>query len=170
MKKLLILALALAPAVISAQTNPVNVNVTTSVRAAFTLTAVSALNFGVVETDVLPAIDVVAGTGTGTGSVFSRGNVTAAATTAAIIYTGLPASVTLTDLTPAVDSPATINVDLTYARGTTPELQSLSGGTITTTGGGANAQLWIGGEITTALTLAAGNDYTGTITVTATYL
>lgn len=174
MKKLLILALALAPAVASAQ-ETATVDVSTTIRAAFTITKAADLVFGQVQADDVVTVNAVTGDITNTSSVGARGKVTSTAS-GALVYTITSADpynsgtqvLTVPRTTGAVGA-ANIAVTLSFAVDETDEVSYTPGTTTGALDTDGNT-LWIGGTFTAPSAASIGNVYSSTITVSAVYL
>ena len=173
MKKLLILALVLAPAVISAQsTTPVVVS--TTIRAAFALTTVDELVFGNVEAGDVVSVTATTNALSNAGSTAKRAVITSTAA-AATVYTisGLGFSsnvITLPYVSGGGASPAAnIAVTLNYAVDSASPT-SYTPGTSTGASGTAGNTLYIGGSFTAPTGDSVGALYSGSITVGAVYL
>ncbi len=175
MKKLFILALVLAPAVINA--NPpenANVVVSTTIQGAFTLTPQN-LTFGNVQENTLVTI-TTAGVATDAGSAAARGQVALSGSTGAVIYTvtgthlNATNGTTLTIPVADVGDGATdddLVVTLSYGQGTgTPA--AYTPGNATTGGTDAERSLVIGGSFTAAAG-SAGHTFSTTINVSVVY-
>jgi hypothetical protein len=172
MKKLLILALVLAPAVVSAQT--ANVTVSTTIRDAFDLTKVDDLVFGNVQAGDAVSVTATTNALSNTGSTGKRAVITSTAASATVYsISGLGYTAGVIDL-PYVSgggvSPATeIEVTLNFAVDSASPV-SYTPGTSTGASGTAGNTLYIGGSFTAPTGDSVGALYSGAITVTAIYL
>jgi hypothetical protein len=174
MKKLLILALVLAPAVVSAQ-ETANVAVSTTIRAAFTIAQVSDLVFGQVQADDVVSVNAETGAISNTGSSATRGKVTATAT-GALVYTisssdpyNTGTQVLTVPRTTGASGATSIAVTLSFAVDETDEVAYTPGTTTGAVDSDGNT-LWIGGSFTAPAAASIGNVYSSTITVSAVYL
>jgi hypothetical protein len=173
MKKLLILALVLAPAVVSAQ-ETVNVTVSTTIRDAFALTKVDDLVFGNVQAGDAVSVTATTNALSNTGSTGKRAVITSTAASATVYtFSGLGYTAGVIDL-PYVSgggvSPATeIEVTLNFAVNSASPT-SYTPGTTTGASGTAGNTLYIGGSFTAPTGDSVGALYSGAITVSAVYL
>jgi len=174
MKKLLILALALAPAVASAQ-EYANVTVSTTIRAAFTITNAANLVFGQVQAEDVVTVNAVTGAVTNTSSVGARGKVTSTAA-GALVYTITSSDpydsgtqVLTVPRTTGAGGAANIAVTLSFAVDETDEVSYTPGATTGAVDTDGNT-LWIGGTFTAPTAASLNNVYSSTIVVAAVYL
>lgn len=174
MKKLLILAFALAPALAYAQPETASVTVSTTIRDAFELTKVDDLVFGNVQAGDNVSITATTNALLGAGSTGKRAVITSNAASATV-YTisGLGYAAGVIDL-PYVSgggvSPATeIEVTLNFAVDSASPV-SYTPGTTTGASNTAGNTLYIGGSFTAPSGDSVGALYSGAITVTAVYL
>jgi hypothetical protein len=177
MKKLLILALALAPAVVSAQ-ETANVAVSTTIRAAFTISQASDLVFGQVQAEDVVTVNALTGAITNTGSSATRGKVTSTAT-GALVYTistedvnasyNTGTQVFTVPRTSGASGATDIEVTLSFAVDETDEVSYTPGSSTGATDADGNT-LWIGGTFTAPTAASIGNVYSSTIKISAVYL
>ncbi len=176
MKKLIVLALILAPALSIAQT--ATVNVTTTIRDAFALTKVDDLVYGNVEAGDAVSVLATTNVATNAGSTAKRAVITSTATTATV-YTvsglsisGQTATPTILlpyvsggGTTPAANITVTLNFAVNSASPTAYTLNTTTGATLAT-----GNTLYIGGSFTAPTGDSIGGLYSGALTVSAIYL
>jgi len=172
MKKLFILALALAPVASMAQATQ-EVTVNTTIRAAITLNKTSDLVFGQVEMGDAVSITAHTDAKSNTGSSATRAVITTTSETAvAYTFSGNHLSgntLSLQKTAGPETAPATLNVTLNYGfNSTTPTSYTPGNSTAGTTT--AMNTLYIGGSFNAPAEDAAGAVYSTTLTVTANYM
>jgi hypothetical protein len=176
MKKLLILALALAPAVASAQ-ETANVTVSTTIRDAFALTKVDDLVFGQVQAGDAVSVTATTNALSNTGSSAKRAVITSTAASATVYtFSGMSYSsgvIQLPYVSGAFDELNNVDqiaVTLSFAVNSGSPTSYTPG---TTTGATTTAgnTLYIGGSFTAPSDAESiGGLYSGTLVVSAVYL
>lgn len=172
MKKLLILALVLAPVIATAQ-DQTTVNVTTTIRGAFTLSPTN-LAFGNVQAGTETSISILDAQ-SNVGNTASRGAVELDGTTADVIYNITSANLneangtTLTiPYSTGSGSETPLVITLVYGRNPSSAV-SYDPGNATTGTTDAERSLVIGGTFT-AVTGQATNVYSAALTVSVIYI
>jgi hypothetical protein len=174
MKKLLILALVLAPAVASAQSENADVIVSTTIRGAFTLTPQN-LAFDNVQENTAVSI-TTAGVATNAGNGATRGQVVLSGTTGQVIYTVTSPQLNATNGTTLTIPVADVGdgatdddlvVTLTYGRNTSSPV-AYTPGTATAGANDVERSLVIGGSFTSAAG-SAGHTFSSTLNITVIY-
>jgi hypothetical protein len=177
MKKLLIFALALAPAVVSAQ-ETANVTVSTTIRDAFALTKVDDLVFGQVQAGDVVSVTSTTNALSNTGSSGKRAVITSTAASATVYTVDGPGIADALTANPTIDLPidgavgsaqATIEVTLNFAVDSASPT-AYTPGTTTGASNTAGNTLYVGGSFTAPTGDSIGRTYTGSITISAVYL
>lgn len=169
----LLIVLLLFPVIVMAQ-ETINVNVSTTIQDAITLTKVDDLAFGLVQAGDVVSMSSVTGTGSNVGSTAKRALITSS-TALPTIYTfsGLGFNNNVINL-PYVSgggvAPASsISVTLNYAVNSTSPT-AYSPGTSTAANAATGNTLYIGGTFTAPSGDSVGATYLGAMTVSVIYL